>query len=65
MSGFDPGDNVYEKVYPRPWVGAAADWGARERVFLYLETIVYNGVTTLSIMTQNALDREIRQQPPP
>lgn len=56
---------MYEKVYQRPWVGGVAAHGARERVFFYLETIVNNGVMTLSIMTQNALHKEIRQQPPP
>jgi len=65
MSGFDPGDSVYGKGYPRPWVGDVVAYGARERVFFYLETIVNNGVMTLSIMTQNALHQEIRQQPPP
>lgn len=65
MSGFDPGDNVYAKVYPQPSVGGVAAHEATKMVFFYLETIVYNGVTTLSIMTQNALYQEIRQQPPP
>ena len=33
MSGFDLGSNVYEKVYPRPWVGGVVNWAARELAF--------------------------------
>ena len=63
MSGFDLGANVYEKVYPRPWVGGVVDWAARERAFFYVESIVNGGIMAINSTIEAANYQDIQHTP--
>ena len=63
MSGFDPGDNVYAKVYPRPCVGDVVNWAARERAFFYVESIVNGDIMAINSTIEAANYQDIQHTP--